>query len=47
MFPDSFPFYKLECDLQAHINPCIFYILVNGTIVKILSEYNFDLYYLC
>lgn len=21
MFPESFPFYKLECYLQAHINP--------------------------
>lgn len=31
MFPDSFPFYKLERDLQAYINPLVFYILVMGT----------------
>lgn len=31
MFPESFPFYKLERDLQAHINPLVFYTLVLGT----------------
>lgn len=31
MFPESFPFYKLERDLQAHINPSVFYIVVMGT----------------
>lgn len=42
MFPDSFPFYKLGRDLQAYINPLVFYILVMGTEYKLLSVCNFD-----
>lgn len=47
MFPASFPFYKLERDLQAYINPLVFYFLVMGTEYKLLSVCNFDSFYEC
>lgn len=46
MFPESFPFYKLELDLPAHINPLVIYTLVLVKIKKkgkLLSVLHFGL----